>query len=110
MKKYIVIFVATISLTLFSCEDRNTNVWYSYNETQCADPWATGFGNDEAQVKSEVEEYLENLGVVVAEVDMNNNGVVAVCLACSCTSGRIIRVRSTEDAEDTMTAEGFSRE
>ncbi len=109
MKKHILIFVALISLALYSCQD-DTDTWYSYNETQCADPWMTGLGNDEAEVRDSVEAYLGNLGVTVAEVEINNNGVAAVCLACVCESGRIIRVRSNEDAEDTMTDEGFMRE
>ncbi|MGB1216622.1 MAG: hypothetical protein ACPG5P_02030 [Saprospiraceae bacterium] len=106
MKKYNFILGFFMCISIFACKE-NEDVWYTYSETYCADAWETGSGSEETVVLESVENYLESKGVRVAEVDLNDMEVGATCMACTCLSGRIIRVRSTSGDEGVLLEEGF---
>ena len=79
--------------------------WMSYQETQCADPWANNSAQqDKAQA---VKEYMEKQGVAVLDISFTrvNDGIV--CMACICPSGRVLKVKVKKEDEAKVVALGF---
>lgn len=102
---------AILSLLFFNCDDENAVIEksYLYAETQCADPWQPI--TDNITFEMAVQQYLEDLQVLVLDVEVIDSiGPPEACLACSCLSGRGIRVKSTEESESILLNEGFEEE
>lgn len=109
MKK---IFLLAIIALCASCNDNlNNPQWYVYAETQCADPWETGIGNSLEEVRNAVENYVEDQGICVREVELIDSepGFIS-CQACGCPSGRGIRLKGETEDEAIFTDIGFSIE
>jgi hypothetical protein len=93
MKK-ILFFIFLFFILIISCEKNYDNLtWASYNETQCANPWQ---GNS----KYDVLYYLKGKGIEIFDINIVTYSTGPFCLACTCSSGRIIYVLINEnDAE-----------
>jgi hypothetical protein len=75
----------TFSLVFLFCKkETNSDIWMTYQMTQCDDPWqqeADYFSKKEATLKS----FLEKKGVTVLELKIVTDCTKsAVCAACSC--------------------------
>ncbi|QHL88299.1 hypothetical protein GU926_13000 [Nibribacter ruber] len=79
--------------------------WLSYAETQCADPW--GYGNSQQDKAQYVKGYLEKQGIQVFNISLIKESEGAMCLACTCPSGRVLRVQVKKEDEAKLLALGF---
>jgi hypothetical protein len=64
----------------------------AYEQTLCADVWGYGTNGSDAAVAAAVRDFFVSNGVPVHEVSVSNDGYPQACLACNCTTGRIIYV------------------
>ena len=73
-------------------------VTFTYEMTQCADPWAQACGGGGDQLAACIEGFLEELGITVfsVRVEADPNGGDA-CQACDCGSGWILTVVTDEE-------------
>lgn len=108
MKKMLIILISIIGLTTFnSCGKINDTIWVYYDETKCADPWETN-ENTSVKVKTKaIENYLENKGVKVFKVKINDDGTAEECKSCFCKTGSRIKCKINEDEIEKMKEEGF---
>jgi hypothetical protein len=71
------------SLVVLSCE-----------QTQCADPWQ--YGSTDAETISKISTYLRTNNYGFTSVDIRSVNSGAVCLACTCPTGKVIYVTVTD--------------
>jgi len=82
---------------------------YSYNETQCADPWQQFDGAYDLTPEERVLVYFESLDIEVSNIDFQPlAGDIAVCQACVCPSGNIIQLEVAPEAEEFIENLGFT--
>lgn len=79
--------------------------WLSYQETQCADPW--GYGNSNQDKVQYIKEYLQKQGITVLDISLNKVNDGAMCMACTCASGRVLKVQVRKEDEAKLLALGF---
>jgi hypothetical protein len=72
------------------CE--NGKVTLSYAQTACADPWQSS-GTDQG-VLANVSNYLDSLNLLAFDLQIQTVHSPAVCLACTCKTGKIISLRT----------------
>jgi hypothetical protein len=80
---------------------------YYYEETQCADAWCQ---SDFTTCKTEagVSKYLtEKLNISFSNLTITQENSGTVCAACTCPSGRFIRLKSID--EDKLLKAGFKK-
>ena len=88
-------FLLILMVIAFACrktelvEEQQYATFY-YNQTQCADPWRTG--TTDSQTLANVSAYLAAQGLHVGNIEIKQNNIEAVCLACQCKTGKIIYV------------------
>lgn len=101
---------AMLSLLFFNCDNESVvEKSYLYAETQCADAWQPVVGN--ITLETAVQQYLEGLQAIILDVEVVDSiGPGEVCLACSCLSGRGIRVTAADVSESILLSEGFVEE
>lgn len=105
--KRILLLAITIFLFFTNCTEKSYS-WYVFAETQCANPWGTNTGDAEADVIAAVTSYLDDLCVDVSETTIESAvGQGLTCQACTCPSGRGIRVKADADDEAILLSEGF---
>jgi len=109
MRKGIVTtFRLLIIVLLLSACGKNTNVtWMYYDETLCADAWE--HTNNNEVLKDNVTEHFKSKGVKIYEIEIFNDTAPQGCLACTCTTGRRIKVKVKKKEVSTMEANGFFR-
>ena len=126
------IFLATLFISLLGCSANDLDsggLTVSYAETQCSDPWlkpgstsAAGWPNDELRAQAIINYLLDNKvssarNVRFTEVTPIYNGGnnltpgtgIAICQACTCSSGRRIDVTIDEVDREQAKKLGFSR-
>ncbi|MEM6806316.1 MAG: hypothetical protein AAF696_33265 [Bacteroidota bacterium] len=94
---FILIFTA-----LLGCEDEvlPDTRFFKYKQTQCADPW--GNTQDSEELRSLVRDYLLTKDIEVLESSVSA-GDIELCNACSCLSGRVLRINvNLEDGQRLM--------
>ena len=100
MKKILALLFLT-TLTIIACKKDRSNtdkyITLRYEQTYCADSWATGENRD-FLLKS-ITNYLKSEGLYVASVNIKQEREPEICLACSCKTGKTIYV-TTLDSED----------
>ncbi|WP_296702725.1 hypothetical protein [Algoriphagus sp.] len=113
MKRYFSIITILLALNfLQSCENENNpNLLEVYwDQTGCADPWATNSSQNENDLINAIEEYLATEGVIGAKViSIKNEASQANCLACFCTTGIRFFVAAPKDQLDKLLELGFQR-
>lgn len=63
-----------------------------YEQTYCADPWGNSSLEDE-KIAENLNSYFQNLGVEINDICFDEEGTIENCYACSCKSGRRIKVK-----------------
>lgn len=109
------LFLLSMAFLSPSCSDNDDNgdqVLFLWNQTGCADPWNTGptdsnEATTEAMVSYLSENEVENARIIRFEFD---ESVATFCLACSCTTGTVIYVETTETNSSKMEALGFVKD
>lgn len=112
MSKFNYFFLLFAFALIFqSCLDNNDNrKEFYWNQTGCADPWqiANPGRNSEDQISNDLVAYLKDEGVRNARVErFTSDGVMAVCLACSCTTGVKIYIAVPKKFNSKMIELGF---
>ena len=110
MMKYFMFFL--LAIVAFSCKKETTDhseLAFYYGETQCADAWQTGaFETGSVAHENAIKSYLtDSLDVTFTSFTLVKENDEAVCLACTCTNGYVIRFKSTEDDKADLLAAGF---
>lgn len=94
MQKRFFLFILYLSLFYSACCDKNETNIYFFNETGCANPWDGYYELDSFTIpayQEMIRSYLENEGVGVRFIDFQtDSSMMMFCLACHCTTGRII--------------------
>lgn len=84
---------------------------FYYEETYCADPWGQSGSSSDAELHVLVSDYLTNsLGIEFSNLLVTHEGIPQSCLACSCRTGRIIRIEAAMAYEDVLLTDGFKKE
>jgi hypothetical protein len=104
---HLITLLSLLGLLFFtSCEKGDGNIVdFVYGETQCADPW--GGAADDEVLKGLIEDYLSDEGIDIISVDFTPYDGQIHCQACTCSSGRDIEVRASEEFTDKLEALGF---
>ena len=89
-------------LALNGCQKLNV-IWVKYDETQCSDQW--DYNDNNEVLKEHVETYLKGKGVKVLEMEIFIDADPQQnCSACTCKTGRTIKVkikkRDLDDAKN----------
>jgi hypothetical protein len=84
MKKIIIVLFCAFC---FGQCKKESDVWMTYQMTQCADPWMDGNGDYFNNKEAVLKKYLENQGITVNSlaIDLICADAIA-CAACTCTS------------------------
>lgn len=84
---------------------------FYYEETYCADPWEQNGSYSDAELHALVADYLTNsLVVEFSNLLITNEGIPEACLACSCKTGRIIRIEAAMAYKEILVEKGFKKE
>jgi len=100
MKK-IILFSITSFILFTNCSDNTkTTDWYLFEETHCSNPWELA-GHKDTDVATAVKSYLcDDLDIKVRKVTIDGNLLIETCHACSCKTGKNIRVKVKGDDND----------
>lgn len=102
-------YFALLALALSACKPEvcPSDWTHEYAETQCADPWQRG--SNDAQTQQNITQYLAEQGIAVQQIEIVQlEDSVFVCAACTCSSGRLIRVQVSEDDSAELVALGWT--
>lgn len=89
-----------------SCEkDSGNKTWAYFNETQCSNPWEQ---SNLIGTESRVQEYLRSNGIKVFDIKIETVSDGPFCMACFCSSGRIIQVQILERDIKAIKTLGFN--
>ena len=105
------LLIVSISLSC-SDDDDDDQVLFLWNQTGCADPWDTGPTDSNEETTEAMASYLAENGVENARILRFefDESVATSCLACSCTTGTVIYVTTSETNSSTMEDLGFIKE
>jgi hypothetical protein len=99
--RFLPVLLLTVLVSAFTCSKAKNEderlVVYFYKQTQCADAWQTGSASNDNQTITSVTNYLKAEGLYVAGVQIKADDTSAVCLACTCKTGKTIYVTSLSD-------------
>jgi len=102
----------TLSISSSCSEDDSDEpAIFLWNQTGCADPWNTGPTDSDEDTTQAVEAYLSENGIGnVSNISIEFDESVATdCFACSCTTGTVIYIETTEIDSSKMEDLGFVR-
>lgn len=88
-------FLLIITIILFSCNKEKLTgndeyVTLTYQQTSCADAWATG--SSDSITLHNVSEYLVSSGLYIASLNIKLFSSPVICDACYCKTGKVIYV------------------
>ena len=90
--KYFSIISIILSISFFQCDKFSSSTWLYYNQTSCSDKWGLYTNFDD--LKQKVENYIQTKkSIKVYDVEVLSNGPEQNCLACTCTTGNIIKLK-----------------
>jgi hypothetical protein len=98
-----------IAVFAVSCEKKMSDIVHaSYLETGCSDPWDI-INNYPPGMKKEqrIALYLEKRGVKVLRLNIETVSLGPFCLACTCWTGRVIKVSAYESDVERLRELGF---
>lgn len=100
------VLLALVTLLFYATAcDNSDQVWMVYEETQCADAWDT---IDLDSTTGQVREYLDRKGVRVIDLRIVTYSIGPFCSACTCPSGKNIRVLVRNSNKEVMVGLGFT--
>jgi hypothetical protein len=87
-------------------------VTVSYAQTNCADPWAATAPNASTDdgFQTAVQQYVEQKGVKLYSVKINNTATQATCRACTCPTGRSLEAKVAATDVAALTQIGFKQQ
>jgi len=95
MKSIKIIFFILLAISVYSCSDRGYySTEFYYEETYCSDPWQqnTTWDNDN-ELKTLISSYLtDSLTIEFSNLRITEEGTPDTCSACTCKTGRYIRL------------------
>ncbi len=104
--KYFSIISIILSISFFQCDKFSSSTWLYYNQTSCSDKWGLYTNFDD--LKQKVENYiLTKKSIKVYDVEVLSNGPEQNCLACTCTTGNIIKLKVMTGDVAELKTEGF---
>jgi hypothetical protein len=99
--------IATVALlSLNSCARQFNSIWVLYNETGCADPWHAAFEDDDEKFKA-VKDYLKDEDIRAYKVEAGTSIDPAICQACFCETGKVLRAKIHEDDRSAAVEAGW---
>lgn len=105
------IFSLLILSTFTNCTTVDENVWFTKNETYCAEAWHNEPWVTQEQEEENAKTWLEMQGVTVLASEYDAAAITPeACLACTCLSGGVYRIQVDAEFTDTMVSEGFTME
>lgn len=104
MLKIIQLFL--IILLLISCK-KNGDIQMKYEQTQCADRW--GYGTNDAHTKNLLGLFLDSAGIKYSNLELKRINSGAACAACTCESGGLFSLTTTESFTTELIKLGFKR-
>lgn len=108
--KYPIILLLALLPLLSSCnkEETETDLWFRYAQTKCADSWDAPPVLFVTLEESVAQYFVNETEIIVEEIEVLPEAEEGEdCEACSCKTGTVIRVRVDEEFAEEMTAEGF---
>lgn len=98
--------ISILSLFMLACgKEQNSLITMQYNQTQCNDKWGNASETTPAVV---IDYYKQNHNIELQEVIIYiKDSTASVCLACTCTSGKIIEAKVPEKNKPVMETTGF---
>lgn len=104
--KYPSIIFVILSVSFFQCDKFSGTKWLYYNQTSCSDKWGVYSNFDD--LKQKVEDYIQaKKNIKVYDVEVLSNGPQQNCLACTCTTGNIIKLKAMNSDVVELKTEGF---
>lgn len=95
----------SILLLPVSCSKHGNTNWLWYDQTQCADKWGPYKNNED--LKNVITTYFDEKGIKVYDIEIFSNGTVDSCLACSCKTGKRIKLKVKSRDLKAIKDEGF---
>ncbi len=81
----------------------------AYAQTQCADPW--GYGTDDVVI-SKLRQYIDSAGLSgpLLSISIKQVNDMAVCLACTCPTGKVffVSVLASDELKQKFLKAGFT--
>ena len=108
MKRYSIIFFLICFYVFTGCEKSGDTIWVYYDETYCSDPWGE-VGTTDPERKEVIAEYLRSEGINIFRIEITGEGNQQVCLACHCTTGKLIKCEILENDFSKIKGLGFYR-
>lgn len=110
--KYSYIFLFLLAFGLNACKKDAPAIEFYYVQTYCADRWCQGTPcNSEADVKQSVTNYLsDSLQVQFSNLRLTDETAPELCNACSCKTGKWIRIAANESYKTVLVNAGFKAE
>ncbi len=105
--KRIILLIFTITFFI-GCTKNETDIVMQYGQTQCADQW--GYGNSEAATKEKLGKYLDSMGISYTKLNFSKSDPGVVCLACTCTSGGLFTLETTDPFVEKLVQLGFKKQ
>jgi hypothetical protein len=106
MMKYLILTIFTVAL-LTACTKDNNDITMIYGQTQCADKW--GYGANDEETKARLAQFLDSVGISYSNLQFAKTNPAAVCLACSCASGGVFTLQTTDAYVNQLTGLGFTK-
>ena len=100
------LFLSIACTAILACGSGN-NVSFYHDEQQCGDMW-NFYGSDD-ELALAAKGFLEERGVEVTRIEVTDEGQKQVCLACSCKTGRRIKVWTVEQDASILESLNFVR-
>ena len=81
---------------------------FYWDQTGCADPWASMGGNSDDELKSAILDYLKSEGVKNARfIGFSDEAEQQFCQSCFCTTGRRFHLEVPNNQKSKMLELGF---
>ena len=110
MKYYTLLLFAGF-LVFSACKKDETDQWFNYAQTYCADPWdqQDSLGSSALILEVRATDYLSTTaGVTVYDFEfMENFAPAENCEACSCKTGNLIKIKTEKADAATLESLGF---
>ncbi len=98
-----ILTIAFVLSLFFSCDKKEDNLFFYWNQTGCADPWNTSSNDSDIETIQAVENYLslESIDAESIKIEFDES-LTEACEACSCLTGNQIYVEVDDKYKDAM--------
>ena len=98
-------FAVVLISVVVSCTKPRNIKWVYYDQTLCADKWGPYTSNEDLKIK--ITDYFDGIGIEVYDIEIFNFGTPETCLACTCKTGKTIKLKIKKKHLDDIKKEGF---